>query len=485
VTTGIGMMNSRLSTLARWSSSTAVLLLCLASGALCGAIAAPAGELAYFVGQLYLAVVNMAAVPLLVVATFFGLRQVLDLPRPGLRIGTIVGLAAVLVVLCAAAATLTGVLAMPGHLSADAHAHLGELVLRSAGDAEDMRVKLFDTSVPAAAPSDGYGLRDMFPDNFYRVLAQGRSLGILTGTILFGMAFAALSREQSAMLGNVFEGIYRTFENIIAYANLLIPVLAFGTAAFLVAHTQRATLDAMSGFLLCFLLLALGFGCAALAAIAARAGQPFGRVLAELKAPLLVGLTSGSATAPIPHAIEAMSTKLGFSRGIVELVVPFGSVFVRSGSALYFALATVFVANLYERPLGATDIALIAAASAAAALVSAGQSGVVTVGYTAIVLSLLQLPVEAAGVLFITIDLLCEGPRNVLSLLSVCVVIAWVSAGLPSERVAAVEPRGVSAGEWRPALQFAFSRAQLALAAGCVVLAATLIVLMGIGVGAK
>ncbi len=93
------------------------------------------------------------------------------------------------------------------------------------------------------------------------------------------------------------------------------------------------------------------------------------------------------------------------------------------------------------------------------------------------------MPVEAAGVLFVAIDLICEGPRNVLSLLSVCTVIALVSAGLPSERVHAADPRG--AAELRPVLQFAFSRAQLALAAGCVVMAASLIVLMGIGVGAK
>jgi hypothetical protein len=34
-------------------------------------------------------------------------------------------------------------------------------------------------------------------------------------------------------------------------------------------------------------------------------------------------------------------------------------------------------------------------------------------------------------------------------------------------------------------LRFAFTRGQLALATGCVLLAASLIVLMGVGVGAK
>jgi Na+/H+-dicarboxylate symporter len=470
-------------TLQTLSGSTLGLLLCLAVGGLCGVFAAPAGAFAYFIGQLYLSIVNMAAIPLLVVATFFGLRQVLALPRPAVRVGTIAGLAVGLVVVCAIGGTLTGVLMMPGqHLSAAAHAQLGELVLKSASDAEEVRITLFDHASHAAAGADTYGLQELFPDNFYRVLAQGSSLGILTGTLLFGMAFATLSRDRSNMLNSVFEGVYRALEIIIAYANRLIPVLAFGMAAHLTSHTQRATLSAMGGFLLCFLLATLLLGAVALAIIATRSDRPFARVLSGLKAPLLVGLTSGSATAPIPHTIESMSTELGFSRGVVELVVPFGSVFLRAGSALYFALATVFVANLYDRPLDGGDILMIGAAAAVAAFLSAGQSGVATVGYAGVVLSLLHLPVEAVGVLFVTIDLICEGPRNVLSLLAVCAVIALVSAGLPSERTHVVEAHGSGDGG---VLQFAFTRAQLMLAAGCVVVAASLIVLMGIGVGAR
>ncbi|OXJ22614.1 sodium:dicarboxylate symporter [Burkholderia sp. HI2714] len=467
------------------SQNTLGLIVCLATGGLCGVFAEPAGALAYFVGQLYLSIVNMAAIPLLVVATFFGLRQVIALPRPRTRVGTIMLLALALVVLSAIGGTLIGVLAMPGqHLSAEARAHLGELVLKSAS-ADEVRVALFDRGAGGTgAGTSIISVNDIFPDNFYRVLAQGHSLGILTGTILFGLAFAALSREQTRMLNSVFEGVYRALQTIIAQANLLNPVLVFGVAAHLTSHTQGVTLEAMSSFLLCFALSAFVLAILALVTIAARSGRPLLQALSCLKAPLLIGLTSGSTTAPIPHTIEAMSERLGFGRGVVELVMPFGSVFVRAGSALYYTLATVFVANLYERPLGAGEIALVCAASVVAAFASAGQRGVVAVGYTGFVLSMLHLPVEAAGVLLLSVDLICEGPRNALSLLSVCTVIALVSAGLPSERKEAVEVQGSAAGV-SPVLRFTFTRGQLVLAAGCAVMVASLILLMGIGVGAR
>jgi Na+/H+-dicarboxylate symporter len=549
-----------MNTLRSLSNSTLVLLLCVATGALCGVFAAPAGAAAYLIGQLYLAVVNMAAIPLLVVATFFGLRQVLQLPRPILRVSTIGMLAVCAVGLCAALGTLAGRAAMPGErLSPAAYAHLGELVLQSAKSGDEVNVALSGdetasvpvrnakasrmeartesstkarteaqtsavtmTEAPTQAPTEApaadrasharqtdtvthavaYTVHDLIPDNFYRALAQGRTLAILSGTILFGMAFAALSREQSTMLSSVFEGIYRTLEAIIEHANLMIPALAFGAAAYVASHVDRATLDAMKSFLLCFISLSAALAVLALATIAARCGEPLLRVVAALKAPLLIGLMSGSETAPIPHTIEAMSARLGFSRGVVELVVPLGAVFIRAGTALYFALVTVFVANLYARPLDAVDLALVGIASTVAAFASAGQNGVANIGFAGVVLSMLQLPVEAAGVLFIAIDLLCEGPRNVLSLLSVCTVIAFVSAGLPFEQAAKDDARalqrygqqhahrqghmqGHAHAHPQPVLQFTFSRAQLALAGGCVLMAASLIVLLGVGVGAR
>lgn len=476
-----------MSTLNRLSGSTLLLAFCMATGALAGIVVQPLGHAAYLLGQLYLVVVNMAAMPLLVVAIFFGLRQILDLPRPGKRIALMAVWAVALVAACAVGGTLLGAAVMPGkHLSPQEQAQLGELVWRQGNALTDDSVSLLAEPDAGAGLGDGVSLResvmrDLLPDNFFRVLAQGHTLGILVATLLFGLAFASLSRERTALLDGIFESSYRALGVIIDRANLMIPVLAFGASAYLTSSAQAATLGAMGGFLLCFMLSAVVLSTAAMAIISARAGLPILVVLAEMKGPLLVGLASGSATAPVPHAIEVMSARLGFSRGVAELALPFGAVFLRAGAALYFALVTLFVANLYGKPLGGADLALVAVGSAAAAFVSAGQSGVANVAFSGLTLGLLELPVEAAGVLFLAIDLLCDGLRTVLSLLCVCVVVAWVSEGQPSERAAAT--RDAATGHTR--LQLAFSGVQLMLAGCCMVLAGLLIVVLGIGLGAR
>lgn len=468
--------------LTRLSANPLALLACLVAGALVGIFLPGVGADAGVLSQLYLGVVSMAALPLLLVATFFGLRQTMALPKPGLRVLMIVTLAGLLALACAAAGTMMGAVLAPGqNLGHDTRQYLGGLVQQAGGDAANTELTLMD---PGEQPqSDKPVLAGVFPDNFFRVLAEGKSLGILVCAILFGLAFAALARTQgSGHLTQVFEAVYRALEIIISRVNLFIPVLVFGVAASFFAVTEPRTVQAMQGFLVSFVVMALVLGMLALLVIARQAQLPLPAVLQALKAPALISLTSASTTASIPDTIEAMSTRLGFSRGIVELVTPISSVFLRCGSALYYALLAVFVANLYGRPLTPDQLALICGGAAVASFASAGSNSLANVAYASMVLSLLQLPVEAALALFLAIDLICEAPRNWLTLMASCALMALVSRGLPSERQAAQEPGAAAVAV---PIRFAFTRGDLIIAAACSAAAALLIVMLGVGVGLR
>lgn len=456
------------------------LVLCLLAGSVAGVYAPSLGEFAYVIGQIYLSIVSMAAIPLLVVATFFGLRQTMTLPFPGRRMLMIAGIALLMVVACAGTGLAFGWIAAPGtQLDSDSRAHLGALVLAQGGSGGNMEMRLWsnDAAVQAAPPM----WNSMVPDNFFRALSEGRSLGILSCALFFGVGFAALSSAQNKTLNHLFEGAYRALELIITKVNILLPVVAFGMAAHILSQSQWPTIKAMGGFLLHFIALAMLLSAVAIAIIYKRGNQPLLSVLQHLKTPVLVSLVSSSTTASIPHTIEAMSARLGFSRGIVELVVPTASVFLRAGSALYYVLLTLFVANLYDRSLNATDVGMICAGATIAAFASAGNNSLTNVGFAGIVLSMLQLPIEAALALFVAIDVICEGPRNLLTLLAGCALISIVSAGLPSERAAVQENEFGSAQE--SPVRFIFTRSNIALLVSGSIAAAFLILLMGISVG--
>jgi len=470
--------------LKKLSASPPALVACLAAGALVGRFAPELGSVTAVLGQIYLGVVGMAALPLLVVATFFGLRQTLSLPQPGQRVLMIAALAVVLVAGAAAVGTAVGAIVQPGSgVDRETREYLGALVQRAGAAAGDSEIALDSANDPPVDPSaDAHWSTELVPDNFFRVLAEGRSLGILLCAILFGLAFAALGKGENGALTGVFEAIYRALETIISRVNLFIPILVFSMAAYFVAGTDARTIAAMSSFIGWFVLVALAFCAAAVAVIRRQSGLPLPQVMLALKAPALISLTSASTTASIPDAIEAMSSKLGFSRGIVELVTPMSSVFLRSGAALYYALVAIFVANLYGRALAPEELGLTCVGAFLASFASSGSNSAANVGFASLVLGMLQLPAEAALALFLAVDLICESPRNLLTLLTGCTLIALVSRGLPSERAPAVDSAPLPA--LRP-VRFAFTRADLVVGAGCVVVVAVLLVVLGIGVGMK
>lgn len=475
------MEQARMGLLKKLYGSFAGLLACLIAGAMVGQFVPDFGGWAVVVTQLYLGIIGMAALPLLVVATFFGLRQTLTLPQPGRRFLMILALAIGLVAACAAVGTVIGSVAEPGRNQDQAtRAYLGAMVQQAGGDAGEAEMTLFEDA-SQVAPLKASWITEFFPNNFFRALADGKSLGILLCAILFGLAFAAITRDRNSALTSIFEAIYRALEIIISRVNLFIPVLVFCTAAFFMARTDGRTIAAMGGFIGWFLALSLALSAAALAVIRKQCDLPMPDVLAALKTPMLISLTSASTTASIPDTIEAMSSKLGFSRGIVELVTPVASVFMRGGSALYFALATVFVANLYGRVLTPQELALVAGGATLAAFASAGHNSIANVGYAAMALGMLQLPTEAALALFLAIDLICEGPRNLLTLLTSCALTSLVSRGLPSERKAAESGPPVVLQPVR----FSFTRTDLMVGFGGCLAVALMLILLGVGVGLK
>lgn len=518
-------------TLRKRLASPWLTLLCIALGGVAGVYAPVLGDIGFALGGLYLAVVTMVALPLEVVAGFFGLRQIAALPRPMLRLAMMAALALALLLAAALLATLWASAVRPGAaLSAEAQAHLGALVnsaqhesMRLSPDADPLRGGGATAASPdmlasvatlalangdrasngvvasggdelahtADTPLQAARLSDVVPDNFYRSLATGHLWGILTGTVFFGLAFARLSRQQSQSLGQMLEGAYRTFEIIIDRANLCIPILAFGMTAHLSGQLNAVTLGALGGLIGTFLCV-VGILCGVALLVIARLGRHTVRtVLDALQTPVLISLTSGSAIAPVPNAIEALSAHLGYSRAVAELLIPFGSVFVRVGNAVYYACVALFVTALYHYPLGPTVLLLIWLGAALAAFLSSSFGSAASIGYIGFVLSFLELPADAVVVLLVSIDPLCAGPRNVLSLLSVCALVALASAGLPTERSLVAHQPGHAGGNVmaipvaQRSVAFAFTRVQFALALACAALLAAFVLLIGVGVGAR
>jgi Na+/H+-dicarboxylate symporter len=205
-----------------------------------------------------------------------------------------------------------------------------------------------------------------------------------------------------------------------------------------------------------------------------------GQVLQALKMPVILSLVSASPLAAVPASIDSLSNRLGFSRGVVEMLLPSSTVFLRTGAAMQYAMLAVFVAHLYGHQLTPMEMMTLTPVAVVAALASAGTSGIASLGFATAAVTHLGLPYEAALPLFAAIHLLNEGPTRLLSMLCSCVLTAIVCGGLPMERRAHSE----DVKQHGP-LRLALSQQSAVVLATCVSLTGLLCLVLGIGLGLR
>ena len=105
-----------------------------------------------------------------------------------------------------------------------------------------------------------------------------------------------------------------------------------------------------------------------------RSRESIGNVIAATKETLIVAISTRSSLACIPYAQDALQ-KLKYERRGVELIVPLSFTVNRLGSIVYFAIATAFIANIYDVQLGAIGLIVVLFGSVLAGLASAGKIG--------------------------------------------------------------------------------------------------------------
>jgi Na+/H+-dicarboxylate symporter len=109
-----------------------------------------------------------------------------------------------------------------------------------------------------------------------------------------------------------------------------------------------------------------------------------------------------------------MQDDLHFERESVSLMLPLGITIGRYGNIVYFALASLFVVQLYDQPLSATGLVIVVIGSVFAGMATAGSSGILTLAMIGIVLGPLGLPVEAVLIVMMAVDAVIDPMRTFL-----------------------------------------------------------------------
>jgi len=130
--------------------------------------------------------------------------------------------------------------------------------------------------------------------------------------------------------------------------------------AFTIGSFGVGTLAQLAGLMACFYVTCLLFIAIVLGAIAWWHGFGIWPLVAYIREEIFIVFGTSSSESALPRLMEKLEAA-GVDRSIVGVVVPAGYSFNLDGTAIYLAIATVFIAQATGTPLGLTrQLALLA-----------------------------------------------------------------------------------------------------------------------------
>jgi Na+/H+-dicarboxylate symporter len=250
-------------------------------------------------------------------------------------------------------------------------------------------------------------LVEMVPANFLDAASNNRNmLQIVVVSILIGIGLIQLSASKAEPLLKVFESLNEVVIRLVDLIMLLAPIGVFSLIA--------RTITGMAGddlHQVVELLGALGFYC--LAVVLGLATQTFVvyPVLLRLFTPMpirtffagmapvqLVAFSTSSSGATLPLTMERCEEKLGVSEEVSSFVLPLGATINMDGTALYQAVAAVFIAQSLGMSIGIHGQLTIILT---AVLASIGTAAVPGAGVVMLMIILQAIGVPSAGIALI------------------------------------------------------------------------------------
>ncbi|WP_033920089.1 dicarboxylate/amino acid:cation symporter [Sphingomonas sp. 37zxx] len=264
----------------------------------------------------------------------------------------------------------------------------------------------------------------IIPDTFTGALTQSNILQVLFVAILFGVALALVGDRGEPVL-NLLEDVSAVFFKLVSIVMRAAPVGAFGAMAFTIGAYGLGTLANLAALVGTFYLTALLFVIVVLGSVARLCGFSIFKLIAYLKAELLLVLGTSSSESALPSLIEKME-RAGCPKSIVGLVVPTGYSFNLDGTNIYMTMAALFIAQATNVDLTIGEQLLLLSV---AMLSSKGAAGVTGAGFITLAATLSIVPsVPLAGMaLILGVDRFMSECRSLTNFIGNAVATVVVS----------------------------------------------------------
>jgi Na+/H+-dicarboxylate symporter len=357
------------------------------------------------VGDAFVRLIRMLAVPLIFVSVTAAVVSIGDLGKLGKSGAKVAALYLPSGVMAAALGIALGVFLQPG---------VGPEIIASG---------------TPPAPADPITLRQIveqiIPANPVQALANGDMLSVILFALLFGIGLLGAGKASEAA-AQAIDGAAHAFIKLTGYIMELAPLGAFALMTWVVAQMGADVLLRLAALIGCVYL-----GCFLYAIVVyggfLRFGVnlpviPFYRGMLE---PMAVAYATSSSNATLPVTMRAMIEKLGISPRMSAFVSSLGATVNMDGTAMYLALLTVFGAQMFGVELSTPQYVAIAVTASLGAIGAAGIPGG-SIIFMPVVFGAVGVPLEVIAIV-LGADRLMDMARTVLNVIGDAVAAVAVA----------------------------------------------------------
>jgi Na+/H+-dicarboxylate symporter len=353
-------------------------------GGILGWVMGPQAAMFGWLGVLFLRALKMIIVPLIVASMIVGITSLGDIRRLGRT-----GLVTVLYYLATTAlAVAIGLI-------------LVNLIQPGTGGSE--------VAIPSevSSSSEDFSFLDvilgMIPENVVEAAANLEILPLIVFSLLFGGVLTTIG-ERGTPLVQLFQGLNDVIMRLVHLIMWFAPVGIFGLvagkmgevgggAAFVaeLVKVGKYSMTVIVGLLIHALVVLP-------ALLSLFGGRAPWRYLRNMIPALTTAFSTASSSATLPVTFECVEGNNKVASSSADLVLPLGATINMDGTALYEAVAAMFIAQSYGIHLGLGEQLVIFLTATLAAIGAAGipEAGLVTM---VLVLQSVGLPLEGIGII--------------------------------------------------------------------------------------
>ena len=266
-------------------------------------------------------------------------------------------------------------------------------------------------------------LLGFIPSNIVKSISEGSLLPIIVFAIFLGYGIGSLKSDKTKKILEGFQIWIEAIYKIVTVIVKLSPVGIFGFIAKDVASTGIDKLVGLGQFVIGTYLAYAVLILVVFPLIASIFKVPYLTAFRENWSLLTLAFVSGSSSVVLPSLLKDLK-KQGHDENTIDLVVPLGYTFNLEGAAVYFSVATIFIAHAYGIQFSLSSllftVLLLTLIGKTAATVPSGAIVVLLAAAPQ-----LGLPVEGVALIF-AVDFFVNAGRTMINVLGQILTVSII-----------------------------------------------------------